>query len=347
MALWTVAGAAAAVLFGDVTWPTPWRQILEAFSVALVFTVCIVPIIGITMPRLFPAVHCRVRSPFHWPIVIAVLLVISVIGSTIAIGVLLAAGYVPPAQVQDWFFGSVRISVIMTLIFGVAGTMVEILQTQLQETTVALRTKERDEADAKRAAAEAQLASLESRVNPHFLFNTLNSIAALTHDDPSAAERMTGQLASLMRSALDAESAPLVTLDDELRLVRAYLDIERVRFGDRLRLAIEIDAGVHETPVPRLSLQTIVENSIKFAVSPRREGGAIAIRARADGPVVRIAIEDDGPGFDVAQLPEGHGLALLRARLAILFGDRGSLRLDSAPGRSTVTVRVPAAGSSA
>lgn len=347
MALWTVASAAAAVLFGGVSWRTPWSKILEAFSVSLVFTVCIVPIIGVTMPRLFPAVRRRVRSPFHWPIVIAVLMVIAVIGSAVAIGVLLAAGYVPRAQVQDWFFGSVRISVIMTLIFGVAGTLVEILQTQLQETTVALRTKERDEADAKRAAAEAQLASLESRVNPHFLFNTLNSIAALTHDDPSAAERMTAQLASLMRSALDAESAPLVTLDDELRLVRAYLDIERARFGDRLRFAIDIDGGVHETPVPRLSLQTIVENSIKFAVSPRREGGAIVIRARADGPVVRIAIEDDGPGFDVAQLPEGHGLALLRARLAILFGHRASLRLESAPGRTTVTVSVPAAGPSA
>src|SRR5204862_1956716 len=115
----------------------------------------------------------------------------------------------------------------VTLIFGIFATVVETMRARLDETTVALRTKERDEARARRLAAEAQLASLESRVNPHFLFNTLNSIAALVHDDPSAAERMTAQLASLMRSSLEAGSMPLVPLDEELRIVHAYLDIER------------------------------------------------------------------------------------------------------------------------
>src|SRR5207253_6046918 len=116
--------------------------------------------------------------------------------------------------------------------FGVFATVMETLRTQLDETTLALRTKERDEADARRLATEAQLASLESRVNPHFLFNTLNSIAALVHDDPAAAERVTGELASLMRSSLESGSTPLVSVDEELRVVRAYLDIERIRFGD-------------------------------------------------------------------------------------------------------------------
>jgi sensor histidine kinase YesM len=102
-------------------------------------------------------------------------------------------------------------------------------------------SKERETADARRLVAEAQLASLESRVNPHFLFNTLNSIAAMTHTDPQGAERMTHQLASLMRSSLDAASVPLVCLRDEIDLVRSYLAIERVRFGDRLRYTIDVD----------------------------------------------------------------------------------------------------------
>ena len=93
------------------------------------------------------------------------------------------------------------------------------MRAQLDAATLALRTKERDEAEARRLAAEAQLASIESRVQPHFLFNTLNSIAALVHDDPDGAERMTGQLASLLRSALDNTATPLVTLDEELRIV--------------------------------------------------------------------------------------------------------------------------------
>ena len=117
------------------------------------------------------------------------------------------------------------------------------MRSQLDAAALALRTKERDEADARRLTAEAQLASIESRVQPHFLFNTLNSIAALVHDDPNGAERMTGQLAALLRSALDSTSTPLVSLDDELRIVRAYLDIERVRFGDRSRYTLDRDAA--------------------------------------------------------------------------------------------------------
>src|SRR5207245_5430793 len=140
-----------------------------------------------------------------------------------------------------WFLGSLKISTIVTLIFGVFATAMESLRARLDETTLALRTKERDEADARRLAAEAQLASIESRVQPHFLFNTLNSIAALVHDDPAGAERMTGQLAALLRSSLDSTATPLVTLGDELRVVRAYLEIERVRFGDRLRYRIDVD----------------------------------------------------------------------------------------------------------
>ena len=169
-------------------------------------------------------------------------------------------------------------------------------------------------------------------MQPHFLFNTLNSIAALVHDDPAGAERMTGQLASLLRSALDSTATPLVPLDQELRVVRAYLDIERVRFGDRLRYDVDLGEGTASAIVPRMALQTLVENSVKYAVSPRREGGSICVRAHASDGRVRVTVEDDGPGFDPAHRPEGHGLALLGARLAMLFGDRASMRVDSRAG---------------
>ncbi len=170
------------------------------------------------------------------------------------------------------------------------------MRERLDQATLVLRTKERDDADARKVAAEAQLASLESRVNPHFLFNTLNSIAALTHDDPAGAERMTNQLASLMRSSLDSASTPLVPLEQELRVVRDYLQIEQVRFGERLRFTIDVPVATQAWQVPRLSLQTLVENSVKFAVSPRREGAAIAIRAAATDTGLRLEVEGDGPG---------------------------------------------------
>src|SRR4029077_13476046 len=171
--------------------------------------------------------------------------------------------------------GPPKASPIITLVFGIFGTLIELLQVRLNDATVALRTKERDEAEARRLAAEAQLASIESRVQPHFLFNTLTSIAALVHDDPAGAERMTTQLSSLLRSALDSTATPLVPLDEELRVVRAYLDIERVRFGDRLRYSVDLGEGTRSAIVPRMALQTLVENSVKYAVSPRREGGSI------------------------------------------------------------------------
>jgi LytS/YehU family sensor histidine kinase len=257
---------------------------------------------------------------------------LALVGSIVAIALLRAIGYIGPGAFGEWFRGSLRISLIMTLIFGISGTALEAMRARLDQTTLALRTKERDEAEARRLAIEAQLASLESRVNPHFLFNTLNSIAALVPRDPEGAERMTGQLASLMRSALDTAGSPTVPLADELKVVRDYLDIERVRFGERLRYSFTLDDRALETPVPRLSLQTLVENSVKFAVSPRPEGATVVLSAQMTDGYVRIEVQDDGPGFGEAGMPTGHGLALLEARLKMIFGDRATMGVENHSG---------------
>jgi len=293
------------------------------------------------MPRLAPMVWSRFRFPFNWGVVIVVMVAVALTGSAIAIGLLRAVGYIHPGLVQTWFLGSLRTSIIMTLIFGVSISAIEAMRARLDDTMMALRTKERDEAEARRIAAEAQLAALENRVQPHFLFNTLNSIAALVHDDPARAERMTMQLASLLRSSLDQEGSPLVPLGEEIHVVRNYLEIERVRFGDRLRYAIEVDQAWSASRVPRLAVQTLVENSVKYAVSPRREGGSITVHAAGRRNRVQIEVRDDGPGFGAAALEEGHGLALLRARLAMLFGDDASLGIASAPGATSVTLDLP------
>jgi two-component system sensor histidine kinase AlgZ len=185
--------------------------------------------------------------------------------------------------------------------------------------------------------------SLESRVNPHFFFNTLNSIAALTREDAARAERMTTQLASLMRSSLDQSSTPLVPLEQEIQSVRDYLEIEHVRFGDRLRYDIQVASEARGVPVPRLALQTVVENSVKYAVSARREGASVSITGqRADGRL-RVEVIDNGPGFDASTIPDGHGLALIRARLSMLFGEQASLTVSSQPGRTRVAMDIPAA----
>ena len=339
---WSIAAAITAVaIFSGATWRTPWRQLIEPFTISMLFTVCIVPLAAFAMPRLAPMVWSRFRFPFNWGVVIVVMVAVALTGSAIAIGLLRAVGYIHPGLVRTWFLGSLRTSIIMTLIFGVSISAIEAMRARLDDTMMALRTKERDEAEARRIAAEAQLAALENRVQPHFLFNTLNSIAALVHDDPARAERMTTQLASLLRSSLDQEGSPLVPLGEEIHVVRNYLEIERVRFGDRLRYAIEVDQAWSASRVPRLAVQTLVENSVKYAVSPRREGGSITVHAAGRRNRVQIEVRDDGPGFGAAALEEGHGLALLRARLAMLFGDDASLGIASAPGATSVTLDLP------
>jgi len=338
---WSIVATVTAVaIFSGATWSTPWRQLVAPLTTSFVFTTSIMPIAAYVMPRLMPAVRCRFAWPIDWAIITVVMVAIGLGGSTLAIGLLRLVGYIGPGHTWQWFAGSLRTTIIMTLIFGISVSALEALRARLDDATMALRTKERDEAEARRVAAEAQLASLESRVNPHFLFNTLNSIATLVHDDPSAAERMTTQLAALLRSSLDSDSA-LVPLADELKLVRAYLDIERVRFGNRLRFEVRTDGETAAARVPRLAVQTLVENSVKYAVSPSRDGASITVHAAATDGHLRIDVVDDGPGFDGSTVPAGHGLALVRERLAMMFGDRASLEIDSNPGRTAVTIELP------
>jgi LytS/YehU family sensor histidine kinase len=327
--------------FSDATISTPPLELLRVFGISFLFSCCIAALLGFAMPRVGPWIWCRLGFPFNWIASSLVMAALGTIGSIVAISALTAVGLVRPTLFRDWFANSFRITIVMTLTIGLFIMAYEMMSKRLDDATLALRTKELDESEARRLAAEAQLASIESRVQPHFLFNTLNSIAALVHDDPAGAERMTGQLASLLRSALDSTAQPLVPLDQELRVVRAYLDIERVRFGDRLHYQVDLGEGTASAVVPRMALQTLVENSVKYAVSPRREGGSIRVRADAAGGRIRIAVEDDGPGFDSANRPDGHGLALLCGRLAMLFGNRASLHVDSRPGFSGVTIDLP------
>ncbi|HYT65797.1 MAG TPA: histidine kinase [Vicinamibacterales bacterium] len=342
VSLVNVAAALLVVLaFSHVTWRTPWNQLLGAFAIAYLISTCIGVPCAYVIPRVSRAITGRVPFPYTWIIFIAVMIGLAVIGSMAALAVMWATGYIPSAHFRDWLGGSLKIAIIITLVFGIFTTLIEISRSRLSAATLALRTKERDEAEARRLASEAQLASLEARVNPHFLFNTLNSIAALVRDDPAAAERMTGQLAALMRSSL-CQQTSLVPLDDELRMVRAYLDIEQVRFGDRLDYRFDIASDAGAALVPRLSVQTLVENSIKYAVSLRREPTTIVVRAARDNGRLRLEVHDNGSGFPASQPADGHGLALLTSRLAMSFGDRATLTIESRQGDTTVIIELPA-----
>src|ERR1043166_8531922 len=147
--------------------------------------------------------------------------------------------------------------------------------------------------------ARAELRGRRAQGNPHFLFKTLNTIDALINENPAAAEDVVTRLADVFRHALTSSGREHTRLADELEFVRAWLAIERARFGDRLRVVEEIEPGLDDVPVPGLLFQPLIENAVRYAVAPRAEGGTITLRVRRDpaGDTLTAEIADDGPGF--------------------------------------------------
>jgi LytS/YehU family sensor histidine kinase len=182
---------------------------------------------------------------------------------------------------------------------------------------------------AEQAALQSELAALRARIDPHFLFNSLNSIAALIRIDPQEAERVVESLSDLFRYSLRASDRPTVTLAEEIDSVGTYLEIERARFRDRLVVEIDVPRLYDGVRVPSLLLQPLVENAIKHGAGRKQGVCRISIRAVEDGDVLRLRVRDDGPGFRSVD-PEtiyvgGSGLKIVRDRLRYQFDGRGRL----------------------
>ena len=191
--------------------------------------------------------------------------------------------------------------------------------------------------------AGARFAALQAQVNPHFLFNTLNTIAVLVRDnDRTRAVSIVERLSEVLRATLGRHRANEVRLDDEIKLVRQYLEIEQARFSDRLRPSWSIDPDVRNAAVPGFSIQHLVENAVRHGIARREDAGAIEIAARREGESLIVTIRDDGPGIGIQPAPPSHGLANTRERLAALYGAAASLDVSRAPDRGTVaTLRLP------
>ena len=183
-------------------------------------------------------------------------------------------------------------------------------------------------------AYDAQLGMLHYQINPHFLFNTLNAISTLVLEKRNEqAERMLLGLSGLLRYSLDRQPTELSALSAELEAQKRYLEIEQARFGDKLKVRFDIERGLEGARLPSLILQPVLENAIKYAITPRAEGGSISIQARRDGDLLRVAIEDDGPGLERTGLERGGapargsgvGLANARERLELIYGARAAL----------------------
>jgi len=197
----------------------------------------------------------------------------------------------------------------------------------------------------KRLLSEAELKALRTQVDPHFLFNTLNTIADLINTQPQQAERMTERLAECFRYALAKHARNLSTLDEELGFARQYLEIEQVRFGDRLRVQLSRGDALGTEAVPSLLLQPLLENAIRHGLAPIREGGRISVQAQREGDRLRLSVEDDGVGVH-ARARDGIGLRNVQERLRTLYAQAAEFLIGARPGgRGTlVTIVIPLHG---
>jgi len=336
----TAGGIIPAVLMYLLRQGTTVGHMLEWMGYGCVYSYSIGSLAFLVMGRWVP---CCLRLPrfYRFPAILLSLAVLAVVGSLIANLVFLFLGWIPAAEFWQDFAWGLRTAIVVTVLLGAAVTTIEGLSYRLQAATLELRTRQLAEERARKAATEARLSSLESRIHPHFLFNTLNSISALIREDPERAERTVERLAALLRYSLDTNTRALVPLGQELRIVHDYLEIEKTRLGPRLRYTIDAPAEIEDLEVPPLALQTLVENSVKHAVAASRQGGEIRVTARLASGRLLLEVSDDGPGFDLRDLPAGHGLDSLQERMAALFDGAGRLETARREGRMVVSLGVP------
>ena len=195
--------------------------------------------------------------------------------------------------------------------------------------------------DLRASTAEARLQALHAQVEPHFLFNTLAHVKWLYRRDPDRGRRMLDRLLDYLQAALPRVRQATTTLEEELELARAYLDIQQIRIGGRLAFTIEVPEEIAKHRIPPLMLLTLVENAIKHGIAPQTGGGTIVIRAHADAEVLRIEVRDTGAGLRDAA-GSGMGLANVRARLAALFGAGARLVIEpNLPSGVVAAIEIP------
>ncbi len=237
---------------------------------------------------------------------------------------------------EGWIFTTLPFGTgVYFALVGIEHALAYMAQARERETQAARLTAQ---------LAEARLGALRMQLNPHFLFNSLNAITVLVRDqNTAAASRMLELLSDVLRLVLRAESSHETPLSTELDFLERYLAIEQVRFSDRLRPRIEVDAAIRRAAVPQFILQPLVENALRHGIARRADAGLLEVTARRDGDTLVLTVRDDGPGLGPAgPAATGVGLANTRARLAALYGDRANLEIANAAGGGVLaTIRLP------
>ncbi len=321
------------------THPATWRGMLQTWAYALVYAnITGVPAIFL-LPPLLERMAARKKSLL--PVVLLGCLVFAIVGCLLAQELLAWTGIVVPQSFWQNYFHTLGAALLLALSFGLGAFFYGSMKDRLVSTEEQLQQQTIREERARKLAAEARLRSLESRIHPHFLFNTLNSISSLIAVDPPRAEQAVGQLAALLRSSLDNSNQPFIELREELSMVEDYLAIETLRLGAKLSGSVEVPAALQSFKVPPFAIQLLVENAVKHGITPQKGGGQLWVTASGENGRVCIEVSDTGPGFTFSAIGAGHGLDNLVERLNTLFGAEASLNILRRDGRCVVQVVLP------
>ncbi|OOG59274.1 histidine kinase [Rhodanobacter sp. C03] len=298
------------------------RRDWTGYSVGMLFVDWLALVIGLALCKLRPLLQ---RLPRHMPYVGAWLLMLLIV--TVAS----ALAHWMDATLQMQLIESsttlfVRDNVLITALLGAAMLRYFYVLGQWQARLAAV--------------TRAQVEALQARIRPHFLFNSMNTVAALIRVDPAAAERTVEDLSELFRAALGQHDTSDGTLGEELALVERYLAIEQLRLGARLHVQRELDDLPADFPLPRLLLQPLVENAVRHGVQPLREGGEVSLRGQRDGDGIRIEISNPLPDTP-AIAGNGHGLDSVRRRVAYRYGPQARVQAGAQGDRYVVVLQLP------
>lgn len=330
--VWTVVGLflTSQVTLQSQVYPNPipfWRVLSwQLFSGYVWFAIS--PLILFLSDR-FPFAKGKLKLSI--PVHLGASIAIAMVQLAIDAFVLPKLGYLqrdPPLSFGETY----RIFLLINLHFSVAIYWAVLAIHQGIKFYRMYRERELKTSQLEARLAQSRLQVLKMQLHPHFLFNTLNAISELMHRDPEAADRMLTDLSDLLRMSFENLEVQEISLKQELEFLNKYLEIEQMRFQDRLKVEMNIAADTLDASVPNMILQPLVENAIKHGLSPRAEGGRIDIGAVRRNGHLQITVSDDGIGVpfgDVQGVAEGVGLSNTRRRLKHLYGDGHSFELDS------------------
>jgi len=281
----------------------------------------------------------RTAWPRRLPVYLAALAVVGVAATTLMWG--LRSVLYPLAGLGAYDYGVMPVRYLMEFPLQVIWFTGEVAGIHIWDALAAARRRELRAAQLEGSLARAELRNLRLQLQPHFLFNALNTISATMYDDPRAADEMLAQLAELLRASLRTAQTDEVPLHEELAVLDCYLAILRARFGDRLTVSIETDPGVTGALVPSMILQPLVENAVRHGNAERLGRGTVAIRARQEAGHLILEVEDDGDGAGSTAPGTGLGLSGTAERLHLLYGDGQTFTAGNGGGGFRVRATLP------